>query len=140
MSKPVTARRSSPEYKAWGHMIERCRNPNTECFADYGGRGITVCDRWRTYEHFLADMGPRPAGMTLERKDNERGYEPGNCVWATRKQQMRNRRNTKMLTFNGETKGLTEWAEQLGLKKTTLEKRLKLGWTADRALSQKAGA
>jgi hypothetical protein len=73
-------------------MIQRCTNPNFKQWAHYGGRGITVCDRWRSFENFLADMGRRPQGLTLERENNDRGYEPGNCKWATRLEQRANRR------------------------------------------------
>lgn len=87
----------TPEHKAWMGMRARCYNPNHQSYKNYGGRGITVCDRWRdSFHSFLEDMGPRPADhLSLDRRDNDRGYEPGNCRWATDLQQNRNRRNVK---------------------------------------------
>lgn len=74
-------------------MLQRCTNPNDPAYRHYGGRGITVCERWQSFENFLADMGERPEGLTLDRTDNEGNYEPGNCKWATRAQQSANRRS-----------------------------------------------
>jgi hypothetical protein len=79
-------------YMTWGDMVNRCTNQTHARWVDYGGRGISVCDRWRKFENFLADMGERPSGMTLDRIDNDRGYEPGNCRWVSQSLQNRNRR------------------------------------------------
>ena len=84
--------RHSRTYESWKHMKSRCSNPNYQYFASYGGRGIAVCERWEKFENFLADMGERPPGKSLDRIDNEKGYCPENCRWATHSEQMKNRR------------------------------------------------
>lgn len=123
-------------YKAWAGMKDRCFNPNNLHYAEYGGRGITVCDRWRdSFSNFIADMGDRKPGLTIERIDNDGNYEPGNCKWATRKEQQRNRRVCNNLTFNGETLCVSEWAERIGLKHETLRGRLSRGWSVEKALT-----
>jgi hypothetical protein len=83
--------KKTPTYQSWDHMKQRCLNPNNDSYASYGGRGITVCERWLTFENFLADMGERPKRKSIERVDNDKGYYPENCVWATRQRQQLNR-------------------------------------------------
>lgn len=115
------------EYSCWQHIKDRCLNPRCKCFPRYGGRGITVCDRWRaSFAAFFADVGPRPGtGYTIERIDNEQGYEPGNCCWVPSSQQQQNTRRTRRITFNGETKSLSEWARVTGLSIGCLQRRLR---------------
>ena len=97
-------RRHSPEYSSWSHMLQRCENPKSDFFSYYGGRGITVCERWHVFENFLHDMGKRPDGLTLERINNDGNYEPSNCKWASRSDQIKNRRRRKIESFpRGET-------------------------------------
>lgn len=103
----------------------------------YAERGIVVCERWRSFENFLADMGERPAGTTLDRwPDNDGNYEPGNCRWATAKQQTNNRRSNRWLTFNGRTMTLTGWAREVGIDVMTLKQRLRHHWPIERALQE----
>lgn len=116
-------------------MIIRCRYPSAKGYTDYGGRGIKVCQRWLEFSNFLDDMGAPPVGMLLERKDNNGNYEPGNCAWVTRVQQMRNKRSNRMLDAFGETKAMSAWAEQFGINYGTLKTRIRNGWNPEKALS-----
>ncbi|NOV25919.1 hypothetical protein E5S69_20670 [Cupriavidus necator] len=127
----------TPEYRAWQTMRLRCCNPDNAAYADYGGRGITVCDRWLdSPENFLADMGQKPSPKhELDRIDNDKGYSPGNCRWATRKVNDRNRRNNRHLEHDGVTRTLAEWSEITGINRDTLQKRLASGWSVDRAIT-----
>ena len=125
-----------PTFMVWRHMRERCEKPKHKSFANYGGRGISVCERWRDFGAFFNDMGPVPPGGTIERIDNEGNYEPGNCRWATAKEQANNRRSNRLVTFMGETKTLMQWAESAGLSFDTFDRRLSLGWSMEDALSK----
>lgn len=125
---------------AWGQMIKRCYDPLHHKFPRYGLRGIRVCERWIIYRHFLEDMGERPEGKTLNRINNDGDYCPINCEWATPKQQARNTSQTKLVTYNGQTKSVSEWAELTGIKRRTLSKRLQSGWSAKNALSVEVSA
>lgn len=133
---------STPTYRSRAGMIARCTNPNEVSYPDYGGRGIAVCARWmESFENFLADMGPCPPGMTIERMDNSLGYGPGNCVWASRKQQNRNKRSTRYLTHEGLTLSLAEWAERTpAIPYHTIKGRLVRGWTDADALTIPVGS
>lgn len=127
----------TPTYSSWVSMTGRCTNPNLREWPHYGGRGITVCSQWRNFEGFLRDMGERPLGTSLDRIDNERSYEPGNCRWATPKEQSRNKRTSRMLTYRGVTKTITDWAEEMGVDRATLNHRVMVaGWPLEVAFSR----
>ena len=122
-------------YKKWTGMHRRCRGHNPKDLAYYGEKGIGICDRWKSYESFLADMGACPPGMTLDRIDNSKGYEPANCRWASTQVQANNRSIAKVLTFKGESLNLTEWARRMGIGQPTLSYRMKAGWSVEKALT-----
>lgn len=128
---------SHPLYDTWKRMVYRCTSPKATDYAYYGGRGIDVCERWRdSFDSFVADMGDRPPGMTIERKNNSLGYSPTNCIWATRQTQSRNTRWNRMLTFRGETKCVGAWAEELGMDLGVICHRLdQCGWSVAQALT-----
>ena len=127
-------------YSSWAEMRQRCYNPNNVSYHNYGGRGVEVCEEWNDYKTFLLDMGVRPENMTLDRIDVQQGYYKDNCRWATPKQQLRNTRANRMISHNGLTKCLAEWAEEYGLKPVTLAKRIREGWTMEAALTEKVNA
>lgn len=124
-------------YNAWLNAIRRCHNEDHKRFYDYGGRGIKVCARWLVFENFLSDMGEPEAGQSLDRIDNNGNYEPGNCRWATRFEQARNRRCTLTLTFQGVTRSASEWSQVLGLAYQTILSRLSKGWAVEKVLATK---
>lgn len=128
----------TPEYNNWVRMRQRCLVENNVNFPSWGGRGITICERWNDFENFLADMGTRPTPKhSIDRIDNNGNYEPINCRWATMKEQSRNRRSNHFVTVNGVTKTIVEWAEISGLHQSTIFKRLaKYGWPPDQAVSR----
>lgn len=128
--------RRSPTYSSWQAMIRRCENPKDIRYDRYGARGIGVCDRWHTFENFLADMGERPPGRTLDRIDGNRGYEPGNCRWATPAQQTANREATNLVEFRGRSQTIPAWAMELGIAERTLRGRLEQGWTVEAAFTK----
>lgn len=126
-------------YKVWGEMLRRCSNPADTHYAEYGGRGITVCERWKNFENFFADMGERPSkSHSIERRDNDLGYTPENCYWATKKQQARNRRSSVWLTFNGKTQLLIDWCAEVHLSYSCLSTRLYSGWSVENMLTTPA--
>lgn len=129
---------NTPEYEAWNEMRRRCERRTSISFRNYGARGITVCDRWcNSFEKFLADMGPRPGkGYSLDRIDNTKNYSPENCRWATKQEQNRNKRTNVLITYNGETKTLIEWAEITHLPYYVLRYRIAKLWSVERTLTQ----
>lgn len=130
------------EYVCWLAMIQRCEYKNNKHYKDYGERGISVCPRWRNgecgktgYECFLEDMGRKPSlKHTLDRKENDGPYAPENCRWATRKEQARNKRSNRLVTYNGQTMPIVSWAEKVGISQKRLGTRLRSGWSISRAL------
>lgn len=126
---------ASATYKSWRSMIQRCEDPHNIGFRYYGGRGVTVCDRWRhSFEHFLSDMGERASGTSIDRYPNRSGnYEPGNCRWATRKQQNRNASRNVVVTYRGITACVSELCELFGGHPTTVRHRLKQGQSVESA-------
>lgn len=131
--------RTSPTYNSWFGMFQRCENKNNAAYHRYGARGIEVCARWHGddgFSNFLSDMGERPAGMTLDRKDTDGSYEPSNCRWASPKTQAANKTNNIHVTIDGETLILSEWCERLGLNYKSVHTRISAGWdVADALLS-----
>lgn len=124
-----------PLYHTWICMHYRCSDPGYVDYPKYGARGISVCDRWSDFNLFVFDMGDRPDGMTLDRRDNDDGYYLENCRWATAEQQNRNRRNSHMITAFGQTLSLAEWVEKTGIGRYAIRGRLRGGWEPERALS-----
>jgi hypothetical protein len=124
------------EYRVWRGMLTRCTNPNSKDWPSYGGRGIRVARRWRSFENFLADVGNRPSSdHQLERKENDGPYSKKNCRWATRSEQQCNRRNNRMLTLRGESLPIAEWARRLGLSWDCLWSRVKREWSEEKILA-----
>lgn len=122
-------------YGRWKGMIRRCENKKTRAYKDYGGRGISVCERWRnSFEAFVVDMGPCPDGYSLERKNNNGNYEPSNCIWVPSDIQANNNRRNRILVCNGESKTMAEWSKITEIKIGTIWKRLKTGWSDEEAI------
>jgi len=127
------------EYITWTNIKARCTNPNNNSYHNYGGRGITVCDKWlKSFENFYEDMGICPKGFSIERVNNDKGYNKDNCIWASSKTQSMNRRSNFIINYKGEEKPLKEWCEDLNLEYKKVFARIKqLGWTIDKAFSIK---
>jgi len=142
--REIHGKSKSPEYKIWSMMKDRCTNPKNKDFYLYGGRGISFHPSWSSFNAFYMHVGSRPEGCTLDRLDPDKDYEPGNTRWATRKEQALNQREgdgtrgkgNRRITFNGETKTISEWAEKVGIHISSLRDRLESNlWTLEEALT-----
>lgn len=133
----TSGREQTRAYRVWRGILTRCLNPRCASYGSYGGRGITVCPEWReSFGAFLADMGDPPDGYSIERRENDGPYSKENCLWASDRQQRRNKRNSLTLTFHGKTQILADWAVELRIPYLTLYQRLRAGWSDERTLSE----
>ena len=125
----------TPTHKSWTCMMHRCFRLGDKSYWNYGAIGITVCERWRKFENFLADMGPRPAGKSIDRFPNKEGnYEPSNCRWATSTEQNNNRKDNRFIEANGKRQTIGQWATETGVSKLTIVARLNRGWPQERCI------
>jgi hypothetical protein len=128
----------SPTYRSWRMMVSRCKYPTHNSYKNYGGRGIVVCVRWQSFENFLADMGERPSiHHQIDRIDTDGHYEPGNCRWATVREQHRNMKRNRLITIGGRTLCATDWAQANGIKPATVLSRIGLGWDPALAVTER---
>jgi hypothetical protein len=124
------------EFNSWRAMLDRCRNPKAIGYSRYGKRGITVCDRWLMFRNFIEDMGLKPTpAHTIDRIDNDKGYYPENCQWATRQQQADNSSRTHLITLDGETHSIATWARRYGAIRRLVNGRILKGWSIRCALT-----
>ncbi len=135
---PIHNGKRTKLYNKWCAMKERCMNPHNKSFRRYGGRGISICQEWLDFAVFRAWAlaSGYAEGMTIDRRDNDGNYEPGNCRWATTREQNRNYSRNRMLTFNGKTQCVQDWAQELGIGRSTILLRLKSGKTTEEALTK----
>lgn len=131
----MSSTKGNRTYKIWACMKARCIRKTSPDYPKWGGRGITVCKKWLAFDGFLEDMGDAPEGMSIDRINNDGNYEPSNCRWATRKQQNRNTSSNSILTFNGQTHCVSEWAEITGLTASAIYRRIKNGWSTTDVLT-----
>lgn len=132
--------KQTTEYVRWKAIKSRCLNPKNKSYRDYGGRGIKICERWvASFENFLKDMGRAPKGKQIDRINNNGDYCPENCKWSTRQEQGRNTRRNHTIEYGGELKTIDQWADFLGIKRTTFEYRVYSGWSVDRIFNEPIG-
>ena len=126
------------QFNIWGLMLDRCNNPKSKAYKNYGGRGIKVCEKWKSFENFWNDMKDSYGdNLMIDRIDNDKGYSKENCRWSNWTEQQSNRRSNHILSFKGKSKTLTQWSRDLGIKQSTLSVRIKCGWPLEKALSSK---
>jgi hypothetical protein len=131
--------RRTPEYMVWSDMRNRCQNPKNRSWNRYGGRGISVCERWESFSNFIEDMGQRPSNFhEIDRIENDGNYEPTNCRWATASVQNSNKSNTHLITAFGKTQCLKHWAGEIGITPATLRRRFSRKWNLEAALSTRS--
>lgn len=124
------------EHNIWANMLARCRNPKNKFYDRYGGRGITVCDRWKSFANFYQDMGSAPGGYSIDRIDNDGDYEPSNCRWATSREQSANSTLVHLVEFDGQQLPIAEWSRRFGVPAARIGKRLASGWDAEQAITR----
>lgn len=132
--KTIHGKRHSREYNAWCGMIQRCKNPKNKRYKHYGGRGIAVCDKWKTFAGFYEDMGERPKAHSLDRINNNGDYCKDNCRWATSEDQANNKQVNKYIEIAGEIKTMAQWAKHANINQQTLRKRIMRGWSPEKAI------
>ena len=126
-----------PIYSVWKSMKVRCYNMNRKQYKDYGGRGIEVCEEWRDSPHTFvvwSEQNGYKDGLSIDRKDNNKDYEPNNCHWVDRKTQNRNQRSNRLITYKNKTQCMSEWAEEIGMSYSTFKSRVYLGWSIERVI------
>jgi hypothetical protein len=132
----ATKNRTTSDYDIWCHIKARCFNKNEKSYKHYGGRGITMCDEWKNdFYAFYSYMGARPSNIhTVDRINTNGNYEPGNCRWATQKEQQNNRRNNHIIEYDGVSLTISQWSEKINIKQPTIRRRLKMNWSAEKTL------
>ncbi len=140
MAKTKHGLSKSRIYRVWAGMRKRCENQRSLPYRDYGGRGIKVCAEWQEFEKFYRDMGDCPDGLSIDRINNDGDYEPGNCRWADRKTQARNKRHNTKITGFGKTMTVSEWSEKTGISAKAILNRISRGLTGEKAVENIPGS